>query len=345
MVIYDPQDEQGSSRHSHFGLPVTEYERSDVSGSQGSRGSSNRTNVSHSRDIHSLRASEGGNTGGSNGSKGSNQTGTSRRSVSEYGQLNPRSRSRESEADEALLSAFGPGPQGGTFGSTQPSSSRNLAAVDRDRQSNNSPLPFPTDPPLSAPANFQETPGIRLIGTSSAAGHAGETGDAPLSAPVLSPRGWPTQAVPLDVSPSDGRRPSEAHSFLQHELPLYSYAPLQSPTRSDSHLSPPVSPPSMRQHTLSSHSHSHSQSHSLSHTHGSHTVETSMGTMTEATTEDHSHELPELPPIPHIPLSDLEHIFGTSSPAMGEVKVTDEEERRRRIAGRTSPQSFLDMPR
>jgi hypothetical protein len=74
--------------------------------------------------------------------------------------------------------------------------------------------------------------------------------------------------------------------------------------------------------------------------------------MTDATTEDHTHDmphydLPELPEIPHIPLSDLEQILQiqSSQSAAGEAKAVNESERRRLLGGRISPPSFLDMPR
>jgi len=300
-------------------------------GSQGSRGSSNRTNASHSRDIHSLRASEGA-IGGSSGSKDSRRTGASQRSISEYGHIRYPGKSSEGIGDEALLSAFGPGPSRqargtrGTMGSTGEASGdvafvssgkRPLWLNDRERDS---PEPARPRTPPSAPAGSENTPGIRLVG---AGNEAGTSGQGPSSAPVLPSRGWPAQGVPLDVTAADGRRPSQSHSFVHRESPLRPHVGPHSnspgPSLSHSHSPSGGGRELSRPGTSTSHSHSH--------THGTHGAETTMGTMTEATTEDdHEHE-----PMPDMPLSDVEHILRSVSPVVGESKVIEVEHGRGRI--------------
>jgi hypothetical protein len=340
-----------SPRHSQLGDLIQQEWPTTVGydGSQGSRGSSNRTNASHSRDIHSLRASEGAFPGGSNGSKGSTQTGSSHRPVSEHGHIRYSGKSSSGLGD-ALLSAFGPGPSrqargygggggGGGGGGNTDRVGEDIVSPSPRKQTfwwgdrgRNSPEPSRPRTPPSAPAGSSSTPGIRLVGPSN---EAGISEQGPSSAPVLPTRGWPAQGVPLDVTAADGRRPSQSHSFVHRESPLRSYAGLHShsPGPSLSHARE-ISRPGT------------STSHSHSHTHGTHGAETTMGTMTEATTEDdHDHE-----PMPDIPLSDVDHILRSTSPNLGgEQKMIEEEHGRSRIVdgggGVAPPSPGRWMPR
>jgi hypothetical protein len=301
-----------------------------MSDSYGSRASSNRTNLSHSRDIHSLQASEVGDSLGSNGSKGSNQTRPSQRSISEHGQIRISRRASEGDA-AALLSAVGAGPeQAGTSASGllfSPSSTFGSRGGAGGEGRSSPGLQRPKTPP-SAPVNFPTTPGIRLVGAEPTTNDntAGTAGQGPASAPTIPTRGWPTQMVPRDVTPADGRRPSESQSFIFHDSPAIPRSRLHSHS------------PSAGASTSIDHSHSHA-------THG---AETTMGTMTEATTEDYTHE-----PLPDIPLSVLEHIWAQEQNAPpagntgGEPKVAEQEDAQAQHESRTapSPGAWLRSPR
>ncbi|PVF95047.1 hypothetical protein CPB86DRAFT_605719 [Serendipita vermifera] len=319
VIIVNPRD-QDPSRLSHYEqtLPVDYRASQMMSDSYGSRASSNRTNVSHSRDIHSLQASEVGDSLGSNGSKGSNQT---RPSISEYGQIRISRRASEGDA-AALLSAVGSGPEHASTSASgllfSPSST--FGSRGGGGQERSSPAPRPSTPP-SAPVNFPTTPGIRLIGAESST--AGTSGQGPASAPTIPTRGWPTQTVPRDVTPADGRRPSESQSFIFHDSPALPRSRLHSHS------------PSAGAATSTDHSHSHA-------THG---AETTMGTMTEATTEDYHEPLPDIPP------SLLEHIFGQhddppTGGGGGEPKVAEEEDDAHgQLLTAPAPGAWLRAPR
>lgn len=284
-------------------------------------------------------------TGGSNGSKGSAQTGSSHnRSVSEYGHFKNPGKS-SGGTGEPLLSAFGPGPSrqprgaGGTTDSADAIASP--SPVKRSLWWDSSPEMKRATMPAPAPANSSMIPGIRLVGSRNNA-IAGSSGQGPSSAPVLPTRGWPAQGVPLDVTAADGRR-SQSHSFIHRDSPasLKSYAPLHShspgPSLLHSHL-PSGGNDAQELGSGPETSTSHSQDHSHSqHTHGTHGAETTMGTMTEAPTED-DHALPE-----HeehdMPLSDVEHILRVQRKEVGEETKMGEEHGRGRIGGGIVPPS------
>lgn len=333
-VILNNAQGTGSSRNSQFDsvlAPHHEQASQAGSGSQNSRGSSNRTNASHSRDIHSLRAEEIGGTGGSGGS---NQSKPSRRSVSEHGAYNYSSETVGEGA--ALLSAFGSGPGSrpwsnigrshdttNTGGAVISPSPRRFSFWKREgRESPRPPsqqAPRASTPPTAPLATT--TPGIRLVGSSRSA----SMDQVPIT------QNWSSQAIPRDVTPADGRRGSQTHSFVYRESPLHAYSPLRSASPGPSHA-----------HSLSgggSHDHHSLPSMSLdhSHTHGTHGQETTLATMTEAMTDDHEHEMP-----PEIPLSDMEQILQEHRlPDVGgggEPKIVNEDiAREKLLQGRTSP--------
>ncbi|KAG8804952.1 hypothetical protein FRC17_005809 [Serendipita sp. 399] len=379
VVILNPQDEQ-TSRNSHVGsiiAPHHDLASQAGTGSQNSRGSSNRTNVSHSRDIHSLRASEVGDNDGSSNSKGSTQSGGSRRFVSEQGQLSYPSPTSGTEGD-ALLSAFGSSTHqsgwGGAAGSTSHSATRSGLDVvspssrvlspwqgDSRRGSQHpsgSQVRFSTPPIASAiQPSSSITPGIRLVGLATT---TREQQEAPFSAPIVPARDWPPQSVPLDVTVADGRRPSQSPSFVYRDSPVHAYSPLREEEEEEvsSRPSHELTASSSTGHGLSGGpGTSTSHSHSL-HTHGTHGAETTMGTMTEATTiDDHERDIS----LPEVPLSDLEHILqqarsggGREGDVMigrggGEPKIVDEDEAGRKLRDeRSSPRetmSWVGMPR
>ncbi|KAG8758177.1 hypothetical protein FRC14_000627 [Serendipita sp. 396] len=362
VVVLNPQDEE-NSRNSHFGSVIAPHHdvasQAGSGGSQNSRGSSNRTNVSHSRDIHSLRASEIGDNGGSNNSKDSDQSRGSRRFVSEHGQFNYPS----GTVGDAMLSPFGTqhsrwGEGAGGTGATGHSATRSTGGGILS-PSSQGPSPWQAEnrmgsqQPASGQVRFSmptttsalpsTTPGIRLVGSREPDGEQQRQQEEGLfSAPTSPSQDWLSQSVPRDVSAADGRRTSHTPSFVYRESPLHAYSPLREE----------ASPRPSHEHTTSS-SIGHelyggpgtSTSHSHSHTHGTHAAETTMGTMTEATTLD-DHDIL----IPEVPLSDMEEILrrtgggGGGGGIMigggggGEPKIVDEEEASRKLRDeRTSP--------
>lgn len=128
-------------------------------------------------------------------------------------------------------------------------------------------------------------------------------------------------AIPTEVT-AEGRRPS--YSFLFQELSAPPY------THTHTHSASGETRNTLGPETSDSHTHTH--------THGKYGIETTIGTMTEATTKDH-HTIQE------IPRSDIGHIL---RPA---VRSSEEgEERRRqpletRIPTPPMPGQWLDMPR